>query len=132
MREYIQFWPQIFVIVHFVFTIIKHSLFYGQTRTLQLNPVTNTLTTIGYIYVLVLGGFFGNWGMPQIIYAALAFIVVMLLLFVLFFYSKIKSELPKGGKVKHTISGVTWHHFGGVFLLWWGDFFDSFYQFIMQ
>lgn len=129
MKELLPFWPQLYVILSAVLIVIRGWWLNGQERKIKLAPYSAIFLFLFYLFVLTRGGFFNHWGIPQVIYVICSVAIFILLIILTI---AISSKRFGDSKVDHTISGVRWYDFAGLFLLWWGDFFDSFYQYLNQ
>lgn len=122
MKEVLQFWPQIYVLVATSLYLLRGFLFGGQERTAKPLLVTPLIFWAFYMFVLVQGGFFNQWNAPQILYIICSSLIFIIVLAV---SSKIKDE-----EVTVKVPGVRWYDFLGLVLLYWGNYFDTFIEFI--
>lgn len=129
MKDYIQFWPQIIILLLTVFTFTKKYFFGGQKRSMKLSPFNSIVKCIAEVVILVYGGFFAIWGAPQILYT----IVYVLFFVVLIIISALLYEFKVAGKeVNYKVPQIQWTDFLTLFLLYWGDFFDGLIQHVLR
>lgn len=129
MKDYIQFWPQITILLLTVFTFTKKYFFGGQERSMKLSPFNLIVKCIAEIVILVYGGFFAIWGVPQILYTIVCVFIFLVLIIISVFLYKFKEA---GKEVNYKVPQIQWTDFIMLFLLYWGDFFDGLIQHVLR
>lgn len=128
MKEYIQYWPQIAILLWMIGNSLKSWILDGTERAITAKPMSFWITISLYLFLLIAGGFFNHWGGAQIIYC----IMFTMLIFggIVFTISYKKIIEKSGGKQK--ISSSVLANLLFFLLYYWGGFFDGFFQLIMK
>lgn len=105
MKEYIQYWPQIVILIWMFGNTLKSWILDGTERAITAKPMSFWILMGLYLFLLISGGFFNHWGGAQIIYCI---IFVLLIIFGIVFTVAYKAIIEKsGGKQKISSSLIS-------------------------
>ena len=128
MKEYIQYWPQIVILIWMTGNTVKSWILDGTERYITTKPVSVWISMATFLFLLIFGGFFNHWGGAQIVYC---FIFVLVGIMGIIFTISYKDLIEKSGG-KQKISSTFISNLIFFLLYYWGGFFDGLFNLIMK